>query len=260
MSIVRKAPTQNTTGFPMPEFSKDAFDVQIWNYGYEVIVQKAIECPCRTMGDNSSLSSCQNCLGTGWTFINPTQTKAIITGINRDTKYKPWSEELIGNIAATLRDIDYAGFMDRITILGEKSVFSEIRNIHTVETSTPGVYEYFCFLSYEAEEIENVFLFQTGTTKLLQVTDYEIKEGNKYVLTIPKAVYDLSPNKSISVRYKHPVQYNILDIPHAVRSSNIINKVGQIEKVKLPNQYIARLAHYVLRPNFDSTGIIDNSY
>ena len=253
---IRKSAPPNLVGLPSPEFKKELFDASIWQKGYDCNVSKAIECPCRGGNENQALPSCQNCGGIGWVFINKTETKALITGVNRDTKYKQWSQEIIGNVSITLRDIEQAGFMDRITLTDEKAIFSEIREIRTSNEQN------FIFLSYEIEEIEDIFVFVADNQKLIRLDsgEYSINPNNKYSLILEDSVLNSSTNNNISVRYKHKVQYHILDIPHVIRSSNVTNNLGQIEKVKMPNNYVARLAHYVVRPLVDGTGIINNDY
>lgn len=256
MASIRTTAPPNLTGLPNVDFDKDLFESAIWQKGYDVAVSKAIECPCRGGNENKALPNCQNCGGIGWVFINPVKTKALITGINRDTKYKPWSQELLGSASMTLRDIDVAGFMDRVTVDNETEIFSEVKKVRKSVDKT------FIFLSYEIQDIEDVFIFQGSDKTLIRLAegDYEINPLNKYSLLIDNTVLALATNDSISVRYKHYVQYHILDIPHALRSSNITNKLGQLEKRKMPNQYIVRLAHYVLKPKADGTGVLDNTY
>lgn len=261
MVSIRKSPPANTIATPSPQFEKQLFDAAIWQKGYDCYVEKAIECPCRGDAENHSpVPSCQNCGGIGWVFINPVQTIALITGVNRDTKYKQWSQELIGNVSISLRDVEQAGFMDRITLLNETAIFSEVKKIKSIQEGLET--SYFTFLSYEIKQIEDVYTYKGNSVKLNRVNPdlYDINQENKACLLIDSDVIPNSTNNTISVRYKHPVQYHILDIPHIIRSSTVTNGVGAIEKIKMPNQYVARLAHNVLRPLFDGTGIIDNSF
>lgn len=68
-------------------------------------------------------------------------------------------------------------------------------------------------------------------------------------------------NFTVSIRYKHKLQYHILDIPHVIRNSYRKDNKGRDELQKLPVQAIGRLVHYVVdRPNFDGDNIFDNSY
>ena len=155
MVSIRKSPPANTIATPSPQFEKQLFDAAIWQKGYDCYVEKAIECPCRGDAENhSALPNCQNCGGVGWVFLNPVKTIALITGVNRDTKYKQWSQELIGNVSITLRDIEQAGFMDRITLLVETAIFSEVKKIRSIQEGLDT--SYFTFLSYEIKQIEDV--------------------------------------------------------------------------------------------------------
>lgn len=252
---IRKSVPTNLTGTPTPTLKKDFFDSNIWGYGYDVLVEKAIECPCRQ--DGSSLINCQNCRGTGWVFINPTQTKAIISSINQDTKYRAWSQELIGSVSITFRDIDQASFMDRVTILGESTIFSQVCPVRSTVDS-----KMFIFTAYAIESIEDIFIFQGESLPLLRLTSdmYFISPNNPFVIEFVTGAFLGSTNGTVSVRYKHKVQYNILDMPHVIRSTVDLNNLGQLKQQKLPVQYIARLSHYVLQPNYDGSGIINNSY
>lgn len=261
---IRKAPAPNLIGLPNPEFDKSLFDASVWQKGYDCEVSKAIECPCRGGNENQALPSCTNCGGIGWVFINPVATKSLITGVNRDTKYKQWSQELIGNVSVTLRDIEQAGYMDRITLDNEEAIFSEVRKIRTVSEviGEETVNENFIFLSYEIQRVDDLFIYESPILPLIRLRNdqWQINPDNPYSLIFDDSVIEDSANATVSVRYKHKVQYHILDIPHIIRSSTETNRFGQIEKVKMPNQYTARLAHNVIRPRFDGTGITNNDY
>lgn len=68
-------------------------------------------------------------------------------------------------------------------------------------------------------------------------------------------------NFTVSVRYRHKLQYFILDIPHVIRNSYRKNSLGRDELQKLPINAIGRLVHWVIdKPNFAEDNIFDNSY
>ena len=79
-----------------PEFMRSEFDSAVYLKGYEVVIEKALRCPCNA--PDSPLTDCQNCFGTGYFYVNPVSTHALITGINGNNDYKRWSEELIRTI------------------------------------------------------------------------------------------------------------------------------------------------------------------
>lgn len=255
MSIVQSGAPANI-GIKNPPLKKELFDEKTWAYGYDCLVYKAIECPCNTEGENTHLPTCLNCGGLGWTFINPLQTKALITSINSNTKYKEWSKEMLGTFSMTLRDVDTASFMDRVMLLTEQSSFTETRKVRDNDGSK------FIYLSYPIVEVEDVFIFVAANQPLVRLSssDYSISATNNLILNINSTAISSSVNQNISIRYKHNVQYNILDIPHLLRSSNKLNSMGQLEKVTLPRQYVVRYSHFVLGNNFSGGIQIDNTY
>ncbi len=68
-------------------------------------------------------------------------------------------------------------------------------------------------------------------------------------------------NFTVSLRYRHKLQYHVLDIPHVMRNSYRKDNKGRDELQELPVNAIARLVHWVVdRPNFIEDNIFDNSY
>ena len=260
---IRQQTAPNLIGQQSPEFSKPAFDAAIWNKGYTVIRETAIECPCKT-NNNAPLETCSNCLGTGWLFINPIQTMAIMHSLNKNTEYKEWSPELLGTASCTVMDDNKLGFMDKITLtnsggenpLPNESIFSEVKTLRTSGTNK------FIFLAYKPTEIEDVFIFAGSGNKLTRLSsdDYSIREENNYVIEFDYA-FPVGFNGSISIRYRHQVQYLVLDIPHDVRGSKIKDSNGKLVNTVLPNNAIVRRAHEVLNvPDYSGDNIQDNSY
>lgn len=256
----------NLIAQPVVEFRKNDYEAAIWNKGYDIILESAVRCPCKSE-NNDNIPHCQNCLGTGWFFINPIKTKAILTGINKNTDYKDWSAEMIGTISVTTMDINKLSFMDRITLVNSiaglvqnRSIFTETKRLRTF-----GENPKFVFLSYEPKEILDVWIYRGSGYSLVKLdpsTDYNIKSDNGYVLEF---TYDFNTvsnfNGTISIRYEHELQYHILDLPHDVRNSSIKSNLGSLKQQLLPVNAIARKAHYVLnRDNYDANFIINNSY
>ena len=261
MSIRQSAPP-NRIGQPSVEFDNNSFEAAIWNKGYDIKVEKAIECPCKS--SNGNVSTCQNCFGYGWIYINPIRMRAITSSVNYDTKYKDWTREKLGTISVTVRNSDRISYYDRLTFENDYSIFAEIRPL-LYNTSAD---QNFIFTTYQIKEIEDVFLYESDTDPLIKLTagtDYSINENNPYILDIN---YDTSTitnfNSKVSIRYKHRQQYLVLDLPHDMRRSLKINENGQDTKIELPVNAIAARVHNVRQteqvPNFDGTGVIDNSY
>lgn len=257
---IRKASPTFAPGTPRVDFSLNVFDKLIDDKGYEIIKYDAISCPCKLEG-SESLVNCENCLGLGWVFINPIEIKAILTSINRDTKYKYWSPEFLGTVSVTVKDLDSQrlSHMDKIVMKNETSILSEVRPVKTTGTQK------FIFTSYPIKEVNSVFLFNGSTNPLIRLTEdqYSISEDNPYVLKLDSGItFPTDFNNSISIDYKHRVEYLIQDIPHNIRVSTYLDSKGKSDHQSLPVQAIARLAHYVNgNPiNYDGSGLQDNSY
>lgn len=240
----------------VPLLQKDSFDEVIFLKGYDVIIENAIECPCKgTSG--APKTTCQNCLGTGWVFLNPTATKAIITSINAQTKYKQWSPELVGTASITVRDEDRIAFMDRITFSTRMSILSETRPVKTAGAQK------FIFTSYRCKEIKSIYIFNTDTSKLIKVpsTQYSIKDGNSMIVELTGITYPVNFNGAVSIEYFHNVSYNVVDLTHDFRSTFLINDYGQNKEYNLPMQAVIRRSHLVMGEptNYSGNNLLDNS-
>lgn len=236
-----------------PEFIKPDFDQAIWAKGYDVILERAMRCPCH--GKGAPLIDCQNCFGTGYFYVNPVKTKGLITGVNQNNQYKTWSEELLGTIAITVMEVDKINlsYFDRIKFMSEISYFSE-----NLEIRSDGDV-YFVFTTYQIESLLGMYIFVSSNEKLQKTNAAHVSENNPYCLILD--LDELPSNNCISVYYKHCPEYHVLDLPHEIRSSwNTNRKTGQMFEIKLPLQAIARRSHLIAieKPNFDGSGVIIN--
>lgn len=241
---------------PGPQFDRKSFDDAIWQKGYEVILERALRCPCHA--PDAPLINCHNCFGTGYFFVNALRTIALITGINQNNKYKVWSQELLGTIAITVRDNDKPNlsFFDRITIKNQYSYFTENLGIRAWNAT-----ENFVFTTYKPVEVLAVYAF-VGSDQQLQKVDpslYNIKADNPYCIQLHETV--VSASNVVSVYYKHEPEYRILDLPHEIRSSWVTDKkTGATQAIQLPVQAIGRRSHLINieKPNYDGSGVIIN--
>ncbi len=247
---------------PTIEFRKNSFEAAVWLKGYWVFIEKAVRCPCEGKIKNA-LSSCTNCYGVGFFFINSMRTRALVTSINKDTRYKEWSPELIGNISVSVRDDlkENLSFYDKITFYEKFGYHSEVLPIRN---SGQEPSQAFVYLVYRPVEILDVWVFDGSENPLMRLTtaEYETNPNNPYILNINITTPPTNFNNVIAVRYRHQVQYNVIDIPHEIRASNVTNTDGQLVRIDLPVNAIGRRSHLLLaeRPNFDGTGIQNNSY
>jgi hypothetical protein len=257
MTNIRTATRPNNIGGIRLDFTQPEFDNFIFDKGYDIIWYEAVRCPCNK-GREGHLSNCNNCLGLGWVFINPIETKALITSINRDTKYKYWSQELSGTVNLTLRNEERLSVMDKIVLKNKTSLMSELRDVREIEDQK------FIFTTYPIDSVLALFIFNGSTNSLIRVSpdDYSKSEDSDYVLNINKETYPTGFNDVVSIKYKHKIQYNVIDLPHDLRYSTELNKKGQEIELPLPIQAIAKKSEFLNGDsvNYDGTGIIDNSF
>jgi len=265
-SSINKTPIHrtpaNTSGKANVDLVKSDFDALVWNKGYDVYVDKAIKCPCATKNNGAPLSSCKNCGGSGWTFVNRYQTKMILQSMNIDTQYKEWSEERLGTVRITARTEDELALMDRITLLS--GLMSDTETIHPFKKNNALKSR----LNQPPVEIEEIFAFVEsgqelkklvyGTDVSVEGTDFSVS-GN--ILTFSNE-YLAWPNFTVSIRYKHYPSYHVIDLPRGVIETEALDRSsGKREYNKLPIHAVGRLAHYVMdEQNIAEDFILDNSY
>lgn len=252
----RKATPPNLLSQPNVDlFRKDDFEATIWLKGYDVKIEHAVTCPCRG-NSGAAKPTCMNCLGTGWIFINPLMTKAIISSINKQTKYQHWSPEFVGTISITVRDLERLNYMDKITFETRLSSMSEVKQI-----LVNGLQK-FVFCSYPVERVINVFLFDGDENKLVKLdkSEYSINSSNKLVVKINAAAYPDNFNGVVSIEYEHKVGYNVVDIPHDFRSTFIVNERGQNVEYNMPMNAIAQKSHILIGAptNYGGNNLVNN--
>ena len=229
------------------------FNQLIWEKGLEVILERSIKCPCKQKGGDN-LTSCRNCLGTGEIFVNPIQTRMFVSSINANTKFSSWSETKLGTVSVSAMYIDKLNFMDRITILNSESCYSQV--LYPFEFKQ----QLFAYTTYDIQSADALFVFEgedQKLTKLVEDTDFTVQD-NMILLD------DKFKNKtylSLSMLYRHKVQFHVIDIVHDVRNSVVIGNDGKEKDIKLPINAIARRSHYCLdSENFAGTLLFDNSF
>jgi hypothetical protein len=259
--IVSRTPP-NVSGQAKVDLRKNDFDAAVWLKGYDVYIDKAIKCPCAVKSNNGALSSCKNCGGSGYVFINRYQTKLLLQSMNIDTRYKEWSQEKLGTVRITARTEDELTYMDRVTLL--TGLMSTTQTIHpfTKGNQIKGR------ATHPPVEIEEVFCFVDGSEELRKLnygTDVSITgidfsvENNILTFSSEFLAWE---HFSVTIRYKHYPTYHIIDLPRGVMETEALNKTnGRNEYTKMPIHAIGRLAHYVLdEQNLNEDFLLDNSY
>ena len=260
--MTQVAQKPNLLNQPNSFFRKGDFEALIQMKGYDLELSKACKCPCMT-AENHALPSCTNCNGYGWFFINPIMTRGLLSSINLNTKFKEWSEELLGTAALTLREGQRISFMDRIIIKNSANIDNKV--IYSENLTLRGnTGSEFVFLSFRPIDIIAVHVFNGDSKKLyfMNATTYSIDSTvNEYIL---KFNFDFSQvsdfNNVVSVLYKHELQYHVLDIQHDIRNSFKVDGNGRDAQIVLPISGIVRKANNILSiKDRNGEGTQDNS-
>jgi len=242
----------NLVGIPRVDFLRDDFDTLVYNKGYDVIIERALPCPCKYRRQEAQ-SSCKNCMGFGWVFVDPISARAVLQSLNKQTRYLNWTAALMGTVGITIESRFQFGYMDKVIVQNELVTEAENRIIDHRDDDT-----LYCVTIYPIKEIQSVYLFVSTEEKLQtlkQGEDFDIRDS--FIIFKSDRVHD---GDSISIRYRHLLQYNIIDIPHDTRSSFYLNENSKEEINKLPLNAVGRKTHYIYdRQNFDDTAIFDNS-
>jgi len=258
---VRTQTPPNVANYPKVDiFNREDFDAALWENGYDVELYEAIACPCKGASSDHK-STCHNCLGTGWVFVNPISTKAFITSINKNTKYKDWSPEFVGTMAMTFMQVNRLSFMDKVVVNRNFGMMSEVL---TANESGDITYGRFTFSTYGMVEVRSVFVYMGENATLLKLdeSDYRISPINDYVMQIKTSNLPADFNGKVSVSYKHKTTYNVIDIPHDMRITKTYTNNGAREVKEMPVQAIARKAQYELgkASNYVGNNINNNSW
>lgn len=254
------------TGLATVAMNKRTFDGTVWRQGYDLLVDHALKCPCKTKGMNNHLSNCRNCGSTGWVFYNRTKLRGIVYSMNWENAYKEWSEENLGNVYITVRDEDKLSFMDRVTVVDAETIHKQILY--------PFAFKGKCiaFTTYSIKSVKDIFLFQgplQPLRRLIVGTDYTIGSGDSTDtcngLTDNIIVFSedirraaaLEPDIHVTIVYIHPPQYHITHlIRDAMASVQLSGKT-----VRMPISAVGRRSHYVLdAENYNGDRLFDNSY
>jgi len=256
--ITTQTPPQSSSIGGKISHNKGLYEEAIENQGYNIFIEKAIKCPCKSKGTDSALPSCSNCRGYGWVFINKVQTRGIVHSMNLKTEFKEWSETNLGNASLTIRDVNKIAFMDRITINDGETIHSQrLYPYHDKRRN-----EIYAAAIYDIVEMQELYLFDGSDNKLVllqQDVDYVIRDNfvildNKYI----------SKNDflglHLSARYTHRPQYHVMDITRDVMVSQI-RGFGINGDLDMPVNAMIRRSHYVVdEENLEGNLILDNSY
>lgn len=256
-TIIQTTPAD--IGTPQPILVRKLYDDAIYNKGYNASIERALQCPCKVKGSDSPLSSCMNCGGSGWVFIDKQSTKLLCQSMANRTKYTIWTSENTGTVNITARPEDRLGFMDRVTINDLLIIWPESL---VLRKSTSNVF--FAFTIYQPIQILDVYFFAGDSVELVYIPPANYSFDNNKIIINSIPGYDITTiqNPRITVRYMCSPTYYVIDI-----NRDIIKQPSGDDCMTLETHYdnfpvncIGRRAHLVLdAPNFNGLRLFDNT-
>lgn len=253
--------TAPTPADPQAYWRVDQFEKLIYSQGYEALIDRAMRCPCVDKTSGQPLSTCKNCLGRGWFFVDRTETRVIAQHMDNKKRYVDWGEINRGTASITTRGSDKLGFMDRIILTQLEGHFSEILR--------PVMYkELVAYPVYEPLKITNMYLFSSDDEPLYPVPEdmYQI-DGNKIVFDKDLAehvvITDLNQKKApmtLTVRYTHYPVFHVID------ANRELMKVRERDcsfsddtLTQMPINVLVRKAQYIFNAQNFGADMFENS-
>jgi hypothetical protein len=228
--------------------NKQPFESLIWTIGSNAIIEKAVQCPCKEGGgENSTL--CQNCLGSGWLFVNPVKTMVLAHGIRQEERLQMFGKDAETVMKFTVSDRDRVATMDRITMTDAIVTHSEILQMPFRKDGQ------WAYLDYVPKRITEIYAFEGNSKKLAKIlpSDYELN-GNRI------SFKEFTKHESVSIRYEHNPQYNaIYGHREAMVHPKYNNGTLKTTKLQFPVHFYGQKSNYVLDYSKYGKGYIINN-
>lgn len=241
-AVISEVVVSDTIDVSVPRLDANDFNSQIANYGYNVLLEKSVKCPCRAEGSLSARGTCISCNGFGFVYLDKISTRAIVQSLNKPFEIQNWTEASKGLVQITARYSDRISLFDRITLTDVSTIFTQ----HLDFFEQNGKYVAFC--TYKPLEIEKLLMFESEDRPLieLQQADYSVS-GAKITLSKPKIVQKaLELGLRFSIRYSCNPQYMVFDIPRDMMMGNFMNCSSDFTTQDFPIKAMGRQLHALL--------------
>ena len=240
---MRQAQVYNETNLRV-DFDPDKFNSRVQEKGINVLWEKMAACPCRKDITSQAISNCVNCQGTGFTFYDSKQIRAMISGASGSKNFQQWSEVLQGTVNISVDPYYKLGWYDKIVVIDADTVFSEQKLIETSYIAQDGHSASFN-LHYPVLEVSNIFKFNSELSSLetINLSLVTINLVNRKNITIQ---YDFDVNDKISINYLYNPTYLIIDLLNDYRNTYTKFKRPEEFLGKMPIRALAKKLHLVL--------------
>lgn len=251
---------------PRADLEKQSFEKLIFQKGREVIHEKTIQCPCKSKS-TGPLSSCQNCGGSGWVYLNPKKTRMVITTMNVVTDTKAWSEESRGTINFTALDSLQVANRDRITVVDGMTIHSEVLHFKYKDG------QYFAFSTYPVRKVlySALYVDDSSVLAVIDPDDYLsfpyncVVKIDESIIPEGKKIKDegdqvIDVDLSMSIRYYHNPSFMVVELRRETMQSAKYTGGMEVSQ-EMPISGVARRLHYEGdAPNYNGERILNNDF
>ncbi len=121
--------------FGRADIKVELFDTAIAQKGYKVVWEQGMFCSCYVSSGQTDYA-CPACKGKGYTYINPKNTRVLVTSINGHKEQERAGLNDVGTAYLTPLSTDDVGFRDRFTFLDCTTKYSEVIKRSTTNIDT----------------------------------------------------------------------------------------------------------------------------
>jgi hypothetical protein len=231
------------------------FNALIQDKGYKCIIERALQCPCLEPATGNASADCLNCGGTGWFFVDKTDTVLKCTNMNNRNKYEAWNPINLGIVNISCRGIDRLGFMDKVTVTELEMWFTQVLKFRKTDTKV------FVFTTYNPLFISHAYAFLDTANPLSPIDEslYTIYDNR---IEFDFATFSSVNYDTVTIKYTFNPVYHIIDVNRDMIKQKTIEPCGTVDgsKVMFPLSCVGRLAQYVFeKVSLNNNSLYDNT-
>lgn len=206
------------------KFNDTQFDGLVKEYGYLILVEKHMVCPCVSQENPDASPTCPICHGLHYTWRPYGVIQALVYNVKEGTMSLDMTKVSVGDKTITTRYVDKLSLNDRIRLIHTQEVYSERLDEEMDEQGNPSYVPY-----YDVAEFESAIDLE-GNPIPLEAIRYDSAADRIYVKHF---------RGPISFRYRYYPYFLISDLLHSNRQQ-WTGEAGKGRLMQLPNQYFAK--------------------
>lgn len=240
---------------PQVNLHQEDFD-NLVEKGVRVKVEKALQCPCKTFS-TTALSTCQNCGGTGYIFVNPRETVMVLKSMTAKIDIEQFTYLTKGMVSVSHRANEELAYMDKITRVDSRAIYNQVIQFLKKDDFwfAPTVYVPLSM------EFIGVYVGEEQKLQKLEANQYAIE--NNFIKLYDNVQLPFDPSEkplTATIRYKHAPTFHIVDFNREYMDNWKVDTSGHTLQ-QMPISCSAQKAEYILnQKDINGLGMINNDY